>query len=113
MALLALASYQVGVGEPPIDRVGFRGPPPERIKRLGVTPEKWSPEDKTEIMAYAQKIAAAGDDPRMRKFKGLVDRETQYLLDVFERAKAVGLLRALEEHAAKLREIATNQKNQK
>lgn len=64
-------------------------------------------------MAYAQKIAAAGDDPRMRKFKGLVDRETQYLLDVFERAKAVGLLRALEEHAAKLREIATNQKNQK
>ena len=87
MALMALARYQVGVGEPPIDTVGFRGSLPERIKRLGLTPEKLSPEDKTQIRAYARKIVAASDDARIREFQRLVDSETQQLLRFFERAE--------------------------
>lgn len=87
MALMALVRYQVGVGEPPIDTIGFRGSLPERIKRLGLTPEKLSSEDKTQIRAYAGKIVAAGDDPRIREFQRLVDSETEQLLRLFERAE--------------------------
>ena len=112
MALLALARYQSGVGEPPLDTVGFRGSLPERIKRLGLKPEKLSPEDMIEVRAHARKVVAS-IDPRTEEFKGLVDRETEYLLNVFKRAEMVGLARALEEGAAKWREITANQKNQK
>ena len=40
MALMALARYKPGVGEPPIDTVGFRGSLPERIKRLALNARK-------------------------------------------------------------------------
>jgi hypothetical protein len=70
----------------PLDTVGFRGSLPERIKRLAFTPEKLSPEDESEIRAHAQKVAA-GHDPRTREFTGLVDREMEYLLNVFKRAE--------------------------
>ena len=63
MALLALPRYQSGVGEPPIDTLGFRGLLPERIKRLELTPEKLSREDIAEVRAHARKVVAAGDDP--------------------------------------------------
>jgi hypothetical protein len=86
MAFLALAYYQPGVGEPPIDTIGFRGSLPERIKRLVLAREKLSPEDMTEVRAHAEKVAA-GVDPRAREFKGLVDHEIEYLQNVFKRAE--------------------------
>ena len=86
MALLALPRYQSGVGEPPIDTVGFRGSLPERIKRLWRTPEKLSPEDIAEVRAHAEKVVAS-IDPRTREFTGLVAREMEYLLNAFKRAE--------------------------
>jgi hypothetical protein len=86
MSLMALARYQVGVGEPPIDTIGFREAIPERIRRLAAR-EKLSPEDKTQIRAYAQKVLAADVDPREREFQRLVDSETEQLLRLFERAE--------------------------
>lgn len=83
MALMALARYQAGVGEPPLDTVGFRGSLPERIKR---SPEKLSPEDIAEVKAHARKVVAS-IDPRTEEFTGLVDREMEYLLNVFKRAE--------------------------
>jgi hypothetical protein len=89
MSLMALARYQVGVGEPPIDTVGavIREPTPEWFKRLARAREKLSPEDETQIRAYAQKVLAAGDDPRKREFQHLVDSENEQLLRLFERAE--------------------------
>jgi hypothetical protein len=82
-----VARYQPGVGEPPIDTIGFRGSLPERIKRLALTPEKLSPEDNSEIRAHAQKVAA-GHDPRTPEFNRLVLGEMDYLLNA---PKMVGL----------------------
>jgi hypothetical protein len=90
MALLALPRYQSGVGEPPIDTLGFRGLLPERIKRLGLTPEKLSPEDIAEVRAHARKVVAAGDDPRTQAFKALADSETDQLLNLLKRAEFRG-----------------------
>jgi hypothetical protein len=67
-----LARYQSGVGEPPIDTMGFRGS---------------LPDDKIELRAAARKIVAAGEDPRTREFKGLVDSETEQLLNLFKRTE--------------------------